>query len=95
MAACYQCDVMLGIGWSLRCPTLHRICVYHAVHFYKIQEIKTWKEIVGSRLSAVRCPPPQNVWKWNVDGSSKGKPGAAGIGDEADVCNINCFKRLK
>jgi hypothetical protein len=30
------------------------------------------------------CPewqrPPRNEWKWNVDGSSRGKPGAAGIG---------------
>lgn len=27
------------------------------------------------------CPPPPNKWKWNVDGSSNGKPGMAAIGE--------------
>jgi len=44
--------------------------VYHVVHLYKIQEIKTWKEIVGSRLSAVRCFPPQNIFLSGKDSST-------------------------
>lgn len=34
----------------------------------------------GPRPAIDWSPPPPNVLKWNVDGSSKGKPGEAGIG---------------
>ncbi|MCH93148.1 N-terminal acetyltransferase complex ARD1 subunit-like protein [Trifolium medium] len=35
---------------------------------------------MAAKRSLERQRPAQNEWKWNVDGSSKGKPGAAGIG---------------
>ncbi|KAL6527395.1 hypothetical protein OROGR_016485 [Orobanche gracilis] len=46
----------------------------------KLEEVCLWKFSKPKRQGISWQPPPHNVLKWNVDGSSNGKPGNAGIG---------------
>jgi ribonuclease HI len=61
-------------GWCPECP-------FSPVDLSRsLEAVCNWnkKQTVSKSLEWKR--PPQNVWKWNVDGSSRGKPGAASIG---------------
>lgn len=61
-------------GWESECPynpsqlvsNLHEVC--------SGRKVPKPREIVPLQ------PPPHRSWKWNVDGSAKGKPGPTGIG---------------
>lgn len=46
----------------------------------KLECVRLWRTRKEPRPAIAWCPPPLNNLKWNVDGSSNGKPGAAGIG---------------
>lgn len=46
---------------------------------YKLECVKLWRKSKEQRTTIIWCPPPPNKFKWNVDGSSKGKPGPAGM----------------
>ena len=44
-------------------------------------ELLTIKQVTKSPRSVISwMPPPAGTWKFNVDGSSLGKPGPAGVG---------------
>jgi hypothetical protein len=61
-------------GW---CPS----CPYSPIDLTRdVEAVCNWRLKHTSRTCVEWNKPPYNVWKWNVDGSSRGKPGAAGIG---------------
>lgn len=45
-----------------------------------IEGVSSWKSNPKPRLQSTWEPPPSKTWKWNVDGSARGKPGPTGIG---------------
>lgn len=55
-----------------------------------LEGVSSWKPNPKPRLKISWEPPPAKTWKWNVDGSAKGKPGPAGIGgvlrDDKGIC---------
>jgi ribonuclease HI len=66
-------------GW---CPS----CPYSPIDLTRdVEAVCNWRLKHTSRTCVEWNKPPYNVWKWNVDGSSRGKPGAAGIGDSNEA----------
>lgn len=73
----YQIKLRLGFwmkGWESKCP-------YGPSKLVLILEgVSSWKKPTKTRNNSLWQPPPFRTWKWNVDGSAKGKLGPAGIG---------------
>lgn len=61
-------------GWSPSCP------FNPSEIAYKLDYVRLWKEKKEVRRNIAWSPPPPNKVKWNVDGSSRGKPGPTSIG---------------
>jgi ribonuclease HI len=61
-------------GWSSQLP----FAAADVIH--NLEVVRQWRQNSEDRRIAIWHPPPTQVWKWNVDGSARGKPGPAGIG---------------
>lgn len=73
----YQIKLRLGFwmkGWATDCPYSPGDLVIN------LDGVSSWKKVTNQRVKSKWDPPPPRSWKWNVDGSSKGKLGPAGIG---------------
>lgn len=46
-----------------------------------LEAVRTWRRSRIQRPMISWYPPPEGTIKWNVDGSARGKPGEAGIGE--------------
>lgn len=45
----------------------------------QLDSVRSWNSKKEIRPALNWCLPPPNILKWDVDGSSKGKPGETGI----------------
>lgn len=73
----YLIKLRLGFwlkGWDKKCPFNPGEVVT------KLNCVRLWNHHRNPRPLVSWCPPPSNKLKWNVDGSSRGKLGEAGIG---------------
>ncbi|MCH79922.1 N-terminal acetyltransferase complex ARD1 subunit-like protein [Trifolium medium] len=71
--------IKLRVGFWLKgwCPE----CPYSPLDLSRnLVEVCKWGKKQTVKRSLEWQKPAQNEWKWNVDGSSKGNPGATGIG---------------
>lgn len=60
---------------------LERDCPYNPSDLVSnLERVSSWKKTYQNKRKTQWKPPPLRTSKWNVDGSSKGKPGLAGIG---------------
>jgi hypothetical protein len=61
-------------GWCPECP-------FSPIEITRnLRSVCKWRKMQTIKMSSEWQRPPRNEWKWNVDGSSRGKPGAACIG---------------
>jgi ribonuclease HI len=85
--------IQLRLGFWLK--GWNQLCAFNPGDVVsEVNLVRNWKPLGKVRSKISSCPPLPSIWKWNVDGSSRGKPSSAGIGGVLRDCRSIVYAQL-